>query len=165
MPKALLPLPAAVALSAWLFACDGGGPVSGPPAVDEGKWILDNERTLDDFPFSEAGCRETFPAGSAHTDTIPAGSAAWVRIVSTACYHVSVQVENGEGDTVAFFESRFGIFHRTDEEKNRGVPGYVSWDGMDAEGRPAPRGRYLWRMEFDFGSDRILRYRADIILP
>lgn len=157
----------AAVLAACLLACacGGGESVSGPPAVGEGQWILDNERTIDEFPFSEAACLETFPPGSALIDSIPPGSAAFVRIVSTACYHVTVRVENGDGDTVAAFESRFGIFNRTDEEKNRGVPGFVAWDGLDSAGVRVPDGRYLWRMEFDFGSERIRKFRADIVLP
>ena len=69
---------------------------------------------------------------------------------------------------VEWVELQLGLrayFHRTDEEKNRGVVGFVAWDGKDDAGNRVPDDRFLWRMEFDFGEDRILRFRADIPLP
>jgi hypothetical protein len=133
--------------------------------VDQGLWILDSNYTLDEFPFSNAACEEVFPSGSASIDTLPSGSVAAVRIVSTACYAVQVRVVDSSGDTVRSFASRFGIAFRSDAEKNRGVPGFVAWDGLDDRGAAVPKGRYLWRMLFDFGSGRLRKFRADILLP
>ena len=166
LPKRLL---AFLALIIPLFAvsCNGGSPVSPPDPGDEGAWILDFERTIDDFPFSESACREASQTGSAANaaDTVPEDAVAAVRIISTACYLARVHVENPAGDTVRFFASRFEILHRTDQEKNRGAVGFVAWDGKDDEGNKVPDGRYLWRMEFDFGSGRLRKFRADIPMP
>ena len=57
------------------------------------------------------------------------------------------------------------ITNRSEAEKNRGVVGFVAWDGKNDQGEDVAPGRYLWRMEFDFGSGRIRKFRTDFILP
>ncbi len=147
-----------------LLACDKK--VSTTEVVyDPGSWIIDSNQVLDEFRFSTAACSEVFPAGSQSADTVPAGSAAWVKVVSTACYRLKVHVVNSDSDTVRVFDTRFGIFNRTEDEKNRGVPGYAAWDGRDSSGKDLGPGRYLWRMEFDFGMGRKRHFRADIWVP
>jgi hypothetical protein len=153
------------AACALLAGCDDGGGATEPVAVEEGLWITDSSYTLDPFPFGAEACAEVFPAGSANTETRAEDAAAWLRTVSTACYRVRVRVMDSAKDTVRVFESRFGIFNRTDEEKNRGVVGYVSWDGKDGQGRVLPGGVYLWRMEFDFGAGRVRKFRFEVLLP
>lgn len=155
---------AGVSLTACLSACDGdpASPYSGDPP---GPWILDTTATLDEFPFSAAACAEVFPAGSASADTMPAGSAAAIRITTTSCYSLTVRVVNADSDTVRTFSTRFSIFNRTEGEKNRGVSSYVAWDGKDDQGKLVGPGRFLWRMDFDFGLGRFRRYRGDIIVP
>lgn len=146
-------------------ACEGSALVSPPDPEGEGAWILDFERTIDDFSFSESACAGMPLRGNPAADSVPDDAAAAVRIISTACYLARVHVENPAGDTVRFFESRFEILHRTDEEKNRGAVGFIVWDGRDESGTRVPDGRYLWRMEFDFGAGRLRKFRADIPLP
>ncbi|MDB5102864.1 MAG: hypothetical protein JWP91_553 [Fibrobacteres bacterium] len=149
-----------------LMGCDGSGSATGPGRqTDEGPWITDSVYTLDEFPFGSDACLEVFPAGSVNSETRGPDAAAALRIIATACYHARVTVIDSAKDTVRTFDSRFGIFNRTEEEKNRGVVGYVSWDGKDDLGIPVPRGRYLWRMDFDFGSGRTRRFRAEFVLP
>lgn len=148
-----------------LSACtsDPAGPA--PRLPEPGLWIVDSNQVIDEFPFRADACAEVFPAGSSSADSILPGSAAWVRIVSTACYRLTVHVVDSDSDTVRVFETRFGIFNRTEDEKNRGVQGFASWDGRDSLGKDLGAGRYLWRMEFDFGLGRIRRFRADILVP
>ena len=156
---------ALILASLFLLSCtdDPSGP--NPRPLDSGLWILDSAQTIDEFPFRTDACAEVFPAGSVSSDTLPPGSAAWVRIVSTACYRLTVRVVNADSDTVRTFSTRFGIFNRTEDEKNRGVVGFAPWDGKDSLGTDQGSGRYLWRMEFDFGLGRIRRFRADIFIP
>ena len=98
-------------------------------------------------------------------ESVPPGSVAFLRLISTACYHLRVRVVGPDSDTVRTLETRFGIFNRSEAEKNRGVVGFVAWDGKDDQGEDVVPGRYLWRMEFDFGSGRIRKFRTDFILP
>jgi len=65
---------------------------------------------------------------------------------------------------VGTISGRFRIPGRQDGDKDRGVEGWIAWDGLDGSGAPLPAAPYLWRMEFDFGRGRIHRYRADIVL-
>lgn len=154
-------------LSALLLfsACgeDAAGPAVRPP--EPGMWIVDSNEVLDEFPFRTDACEEVFPSGSSNHDSVPPGSAAWVRLRSTACYRLTVRVVDSDSDTVRTFETRFGIYNRSEEEKNRGVLGFAPWDGRDDAGKERGSGRYLWRMEFDFGLGRIRRFRADILIP
>jgi len=154
-----------MAAGAALSACDFHDPASTSQGEPYGPWILDTVYTLDEFPFSAEACAEVFPAGSASADTLPAGSPAWIRIVTTSCYALSVSVVAADSDTVRTFSTRFSIFNRTEGEKNRGVSSYVAWDGKDDQGKALGPGRYLWRMEFDFGLGRLRRYRGDIMVP
>jgi hypothetical protein len=151
---------------AWLGlgACDPD-PVSPPPVEDPGLWILDSAYTLDEFPYRADACAEVFPPGSASADSVPAGSAASLRLIVTSCYALTVRVIDADSDTVRSFSTRFAIFNRTEEEKNRGVTSFAAWDGRDGTGKELGPGRYLWRMEFDFGLGRLRRYRADILIP
>lgn len=152
-------------LASLLFSCtdDPASPAIRPP--DPGLWILDSTQTIDEFNFRADACSEVFPAGSVSSDTVPAGSVAWVRLVSTACYRLTVRVVNSDSDTVRTFATRFGIFNRSEDEKNRGVVGFAPWDGKDSNGTDLGAGRYLWKMEFDFGLGRFRRFRADIFIP
>jgi hypothetical protein len=155
----------AVLASLVFSACEDRNPVSPAPNPDPGPWILDSVYTLDAFPYRADACAEVFPPGSASADTLPAGSAAAIRIVTTACYALTVHVVNADSDTVRTFSTRFALFNRSEGEKNRGVSSYAAWDGKDGEGKDLGPGRYLWRMEFDFGLGRSRRYRADILVP
>ncbi|MDQ3000238.1 MAG: hypothetical protein M3Y08_03080 [Fibrobacterota bacterium] len=150
---------------AALLGCGDRSTSPNPRPPDEGLWIIDSGQTLDEFPFRAAACAEVFPSGSVNSDSQPSGAVAAVRIVSTACYHIRVFVVDSAQDTLRTFTSRFGILNRTDEEKHRGVVGFVAWNGKDDQGCTVAAGRYLWRMEFDFGAGRIRKFRADIILP
>lgn len=156
---------AAAYASAWLCACEGHDPVSPAYGDSPGPWILDSIYTLDEFPYQAAACAEVFPPGSANADTLPAGSAASIRLITTACYALTVRVVGADSDTVRTFSTRFALFNRSEGEKNRGVSSYAAWDGKDDQGKPLGPGRYLWRMEFDFGSGRLRRFRADILVP
>jgi hypothetical protein len=152
-------------LLAVLLGCSDPSTTPDPDPPDEGQWIIDSGQVLSEFPFSQAACAEVFPSGSANSDSLPTGTAAAVRIVSTACYHARIAVVDSTDDTLRTFSTRFGIVNRTDDEKNRGVVGYVAWNGEDDKGMAVAAGRYLWRMEFDFGAGRVRKFRADIILP
>lgn len=166
-----IPIPAALSaisaglstglLAVVLAGCGDKGYSSDPAPVDEGLFITDSNYTLDEFPFDSLDCAEVFPAGSVSSETRDPDAAASLRIISTACYHVRVRVLNDAEDTVRTFDSRFAIFNRTEAEKNRGVVGYISWDGKDEAGDAVPEGVYLWRMEFDFGSGNIRNFRTD----
>ena len=72
--------------------------------------------------------------------------------------------EDSAGALVRGFDQYFKIFNRNDGDKDRGEPGYVTWDGLDDAGKAVPRLRYLWKMEFDYGAGNVLRRRADIKL-
>lgn len=155
----------AACLGVVLNACDGQDPVSPYPGNAPGPWILDSVYTLDEFPYRDDACGEVFPPGSVSADTLAAGSAASLRLVTTSCYALTVRVVDADSDTVRTFSTRFAIFNRSEDEKNRGVSSYVAWDGKDDQGKLLGPGRYLWRMEFDFGLGRLRRYRADIMIP
>ena len=147
-----------------LAACDHKSKPTDPYS-DPGAWILDSGLVLDEYRFNTAACTEVFPPGSQSADTLPPGSVASVLIRSISCYSLRVHVVNSDSDTVRSFDTRFGIFNRTEEEKNRGVQGFAAWDGKDGSGKNLGPGRYLWRMEFDFGQGRKRHFRADILIP
>jgi hypothetical protein len=155
----------AVWASLVFSACEGRDPVSPAPNPDPGLWILDSVYTLDEFPYRADACSEVFPPGSASADSLPAGSAAALRLVTTACYALTVRVVDADSDTVRTFSTRFALFNRSEGEKNRGVSSYAAWDGKSDGGKDLGPGRYLWRMEFDFGLGRSRRYRADVFVP
>ncbi len=150
---------------ALLCACLGDDPASPPKGPDPGPWILDSVYTLDEFPYRSDACAEVFPAGSSSADSAAPGSAAVLRLRTTACYALQVRVVDSDSDTVRSFSTRFALFNRSEDEKNRGVTSFAAWDGKDGEGKSLGPGRYLWRMEFDFGLGRHRRYRADIWVP
>lgn len=147
-----------------LSSCDDA-PTSPVARPEPGIWILDSNVVLDEFPFRADACAEVFPSGSYSSDSVPPGTVAHVRVVSTACWKLTARVVDSDSDTVRILEPRFGLFHRTEDEKNRGVVGFAAWDGKDGAGKDLGPGRYLWRMEFDFGLGRIRRFRADILIP
>ncbi len=153
----------AMLLGLCLWACREN-PISTPLVPDEGLLILDSGYVIDAFPFDSAACVETNAGGFAGADSIPAGTLALVKVVSTACYHVHVKVEDSASRTVRSFDRQFLISGRHDGDKNRGVEGYIPWDGRDDLGRLVPTARYLWRMEFDFGGGHLRKVRADIRL-
>jgi hypothetical protein len=145
--------------------CRGGGTAVGPAPEEEGIWILDSAFTLDEFPFDSAACAEVYPAGSVNIESVPTGSIADLRVRATACYHAIVRVVGPDSDTVRTFDVRFGIFNRSEGQKNRGVVGFSAWDGKADGGEPAPPGDYLWRMEFDFGAGRFRWFRTMFSVP
>ena len=151
--------------AAGLMGCGDKAYSPEPAPVEEGLFIADTNYTLDEFPFDSSDCAEVFPAGSISAETRDPDAAASLRLVSTACYHVRVRVIDADRDTVRVFDSRFAIFNRTEGEKNRGVVGHLSWDGKDDSGDAGPAGVYLWRMEFDFGSGHIRKFRTDFLIP
>jgi len=156
---------AGVLAALTLSACQPTDPAPSPPAHDPGLWILDSVYTLDEFLYRDDACAEVFPAGSVSADSVPAGSVASLRLIVTSCYALTVRVIDADSDTVRTFATRFAIFNRTEGEKNRGVTSYAAWDGMDDKGNRLGPGRYLWRMDIDFGLGRLRRYRADIFVP
>lgn len=147
-----------------LMGCGDEGYSPDPAPVDDGIFITDTNYILDEFPFDSSDCEEVFPAGSIGSATRDPDAAASLRLISTACYHARVRVIDAARDTVRTFDSRFAIFNRTEAEKNRGVVGYLSWDGKDDAGKAVPEGVYLWRMEFDFGSGHIRKFRTDFLV-
>lgn len=150
--------PAALLLAALLpLACGKADPAS--PADGEGPMALDTEIVIDDFAFSSAACAEVAPSGSEPADTAGPPVARLV-VTSTACYAVTAGIEDSLGAPVRTLRARFAIANRRDGDKDRGAVGYLAWDGRDAGGTPAPPGEYLWRLAFDFGSGRALRWRA-----
>ncbi len=168
MPKSPLSasLPVLLCLAALLAAgCRSGGASTEPVYVDDGMLITDSVLTLDEFNFTTAACSKVFPGGSVNVDTVPSNAVAHIRIIATACYALRVSVVSSDSDTVRAFATRFGIFNRSDAEKNRGVVGFVAWNGEDDKGAQVPRGEYLWRMEFDFGAGRIRKLRARFEIP
>jgi hypothetical protein len=154
---------------AFCLAAAGCGDDNGyspdPVPVDEGYFINDTSFTISDFNYDSTACLEVFPAGSANTETRAVDAVAALRIISTSCYHAHVTVTNEAKDTVRTFDSRFAIFNRSEDEKNRGVVGYISWDGKGDDSALLPKGVYLWRMEFDYGKGRILKFRTDFLIP
>jgi hypothetical protein len=161
-------LPAAACLAAVLAGfpgCDSRSPAAPEPGPDPGLWIVDSTYTLDEFPYRADACAEVFPAGSASADSVPAGSVASLRLIATSCYALTVRVVDADSDTVRTFATRFALFNRSEDEKNRGVASFAAWDGKDDAGGDLGPGRYLWRMEIDFGLGRHRRYRADILVP
>jgi hypothetical protein len=156
------PVFAAMAALIALIACDGGQGTA--PDRHEGSLIVDSLLVLDRYSYTGAACDEVAPAGTDDIGALPDESAAHLLVVSTACYSVSVRIEDTLGVEVDTLSRRFRIHGRQDGDKDRGVEGWIAWDGLDRSGDPLPPAPYLWRMEFDFGGGRILRYRADIVL-
>ncbi|MEO7426361.1 MAG: hypothetical protein ABI036_14320 [Fibrobacteria bacterium] len=164
----LIPMGIAALFGATVFfasGCRDGSVPTEPVWIDDGMWIPDTTFTLDEFPFNTAACGEVYPEGSVNVDSVPWDAVAHVRIRATACYTLRVRVVDSDSDTVRTFVTRFGIFNRTESEKNRGIVGFAAWDGRDDSGAAVPRGNYLWRMEFDFGAGRIRKFRASFDRP
>lgn len=159
LPKAL----AGLLLAAGLLACDKG---SGPsnPSGNEGYLTVDSSLVIDRYPFLSAACAEVLPAGYVNADSIPKDAVARVYVVSTACYAVSIRIEDSLGRAVRSLEYHFNLPGRIDGDKDRGAEGFLPWDGRNDAGGKAGPGAYLWRMDFNFGMDRRVRFRADIRL-
>lgn len=134
-----------------------------PIIVDEGFFITDSSYVVD-IPYASSACSEVLPSGFANSDSIPAGTVASVTVVSPACYHVQVRVQDADSQFIRTFDRYFAIYGRQDGDKNRGVEGFITWDGKDDSGRTVPKTRYLWRLRFDFGAGLIRKARADIRL-
>jgi len=161
--RAANPVLIAFATLCAFCACDQD-PVS-PAYADSPPWILDSTYTIDEFQYNAQACAEVFPPGSTSADSLPSGSVAWIRLTTTSCYALTVRVVDSDSDTVRTFSNRFAIFNRNEGDKNRGVSSFIGWDGKDDQGKPLGAGRYLWRMDFDFGLGRLRRFRADILVP
>lgn len=153
----------ALLLAAGIFACQSASPVV-PGNPDEGLLIVDSSWVIDAYPYDSTACAEVLPAGFANSDSLPAGTMAFVKVISTSCYSVHVSVEDESSKTVRSFDRYFGIFNRKEGDKNRGVEGYAPWDGKDEQGHAVPIARYLWRMDFNFGKGRLRKLRADVRL-
>lgn len=146
-----------------LVACDKGSGPSNPPE-NEGYLTVDSSLVIDRYAFLSAACAEVLPVGYANADSIPTDAVARVYVVSTACYAVSIRIEDSLGLAVRSLEYHFSPPGRIDGDKERGAEGFLPWDGRnDAGGKVGP-GAYLWRMVFNFGMDRAVRFRADIRL-
>jgi hypothetical protein len=158
---AALPRAFVLALALAAGGC-GGGEEPDPP--DEGQLLVDSALVLDRFPFSRAACDEVLPDGFANADSLPPGTAARLAVNSIACYAASIRIEDSLGAPVRALERYFDIPGRDDDDKERGVIGYLAWDGKDEAGADVPPGAYLWRLEFRFGAGRSVRYRADMRL-
>jgi hypothetical protein len=149
----------ALCLCSSLLACGPGSPAD---PDSQGFLTVDSNLVIDGLPFSSARCDEVAPAGSPNSDTLFPGDSLRVRVTSTACYAVRIAILDSAGREVRGLDRRFRIHGRRDGEKDRGAVGYLGWDGRDERALPLPRGRYLWRLEFDFGGGRRQRFRADM---
>lgn len=159
---AVLAASAALAVAAALSACDGGR--AAEPVRNEGSLIVDSLLVLDRYSYGAAACDEVAPEGAGGFGELPDSAAAYMLVISTACYAVSVSIEDTLGVEVDTLRRSFRIRGRQEGDKDRGAEGWIVWDGLDRSGEPLPAAPYLWRMEFDFGEGRIQRYRADIFL-
>lgn len=158
VPRALV---LAIALALATSGC-GDGEEADPP--DEGQLLVDSSVVIDWFPFSRAACDEVLPDVFDGIDSVPAGTVARLAVNSIACYAASIRIEDSLGVPVRSLERYFDIPGRVDGDKERGVVGYLAWDGKDAAGAPVPPGAYLWKIEFRFGAGRSVRFRADMRL-
>lgn len=148
---------------AWLVAAFGCGPADPSPGlVDEGQLLVDSAVVIDRFHFSRAACDELMAGGPADAGSLPAGSVTRLAVTAIACWSATVKVEDSTGKAVVAFTRRFDIPGRKDGDKERGELGYLAWDGKDAAGNAVPPGAYLWRIDFFFGSERSIRFRADM---
>lgn len=161
-PRALRNISAGLML-AGLLACDNNSGPSDPPE-NEGYLTVDSSLIIDRFPFLSAACAEVLPAGFANADSIPKDAVTRVYVVSTACYAVSIRIEDSLGQPIRSLEYHFNLPGRIDGDKDRGAEGYLPWDGRNDAGVKAGPGAYLWRMVFNFGMEREVRFRADIRL-
>ncbi len=153
------------ALALLLWAC--GGSSVNPVNPDEsfvGIPILDSSWVIDAYPFDSAACAEVLPAAYSNSDSIPAGTLASVSVNSPACWHAHVRVLDSTLRLVRTFDRYFNIVGRKNGDKNRGVYGYVTWDGKNDSGNAVPLTRYTWLMVFDFGKGNLEKVRADIRL-
>ncbi len=146
-----------------LVACsDNTDTISQP--VEEGRLILDSVLVLDQFNFDSAACAEVLPTAFINSDTVPPGTLVRILVRSTACYSVHISIEDSAGKVVRQMDRYFKIYNRKNGDKNIAVAGYLPWDGLDDSDQPLPLKRYLWRMNFNFGHENRLKYRADIRL-
>lgn len=147
-------------LAALAFAaCDKGEDPAGPP---DDYIILDSSLVIDQFPFRRAHCDEVGATGQPRLDSLPAGTVSRVLVISTVCYAVSIAVQDTAGRTLRTLDRRFDIPGRTDEDKERGMVGYLAWDGRKDDGSGAGPGAYKWKLDFRFGGGRTLAVVADI---
>jgi hypothetical protein len=142
-----------------VIACTKGEDPAGPP---DDYIILDSALVIDQYPFKRAHCDEVGVTGEPRLDSLPAGSVARVHVISTVCYAVTIQVKDTLGNLLRTLERRFDIPGRADGDKERGMVGYLAWDGLKGDGSPAGPGAYKWFMDFRFGGGRTLAVVADI---
>jgi hypothetical protein len=150
-----------IAIAIAAAGCDQGDE---PEPPFEGQLLVDSAVVIDWFHFSRAACDEVLPDAFANADTLPPASATRLVVNSIACYAVSARIEDSLGAPVRILEWYFDIPGRMDGDKERGVIGYLAWDGKDEAGRAMPPGAYLWRLEFRFGAGQSVRFRADMRL-
>jgi hypothetical protein len=148
-----------------LWACDDGtNTVQGIPGLEEGTRFADSNIVLDAVNYSGDGCAEVLPAGFANVDSVPQGSVAVVTVISTACYAAHIEIVDTGGAAVRSLDRYFKIYGRQDGDKNRGMPGYLAWDGLDSADAPVAKGKYRWRIRFDFGGGRVFKYYGPVWL-
>ena len=142
-----------------LLACD---PDTTAPD-NQGYLTVDSNLVVDRVLFNSDDCKEVLPDSFKNIDSLPAGTAARVFVVATACYAAHVAVEDSTGKLVRSMDQYFEVYS-VDGDKNRGMPGWLAWDGRDDQGRFVPKGDYLWRIQMRFGRGMVLKYRAAIVL-
>jgi hypothetical protein len=152
-----------LAITLAITACEKKSVVA-PIIPDDRLLIVDSAYVVDIFPFDSSACVEVLSSSLANADSIPTGTVALVKVVSTSCYRVHVTVVDSLEKLVRVFDRQFGIFNRKNEDKNRGVEGYITWDGKDGNGQAVPIKRYAWLMDFNFGAGHTRKVRADIRL-
>jgi hypothetical protein len=86
----------------------------------------------------------------------------YLQVVSTSCWRAEVALVDESGDTLKTWNTAFGIYDRKEGEKERGRQGWIVWNGKDAEGVNAPKGRYAMHVQFDFGRSRTLQVDSDV---
>jgi hypothetical protein len=156
---------AAAACLLIIFAgCEGSGSSIDPvPDKEDGIYFADSNIVLDAVNYSDAGCAEVLPPSFANADSVPAGSAAVVTVIATACYAARVDIVDSAGAAVRSLDRYFKVYGH-DGDKNRGHPGYLGWDGRDDKGLPAAKAKYRWRIAFNLGAGHVIKYYGPVWL-
>jgi hypothetical protein len=160
-------LPAGFFLGALLLAvtaCRQGSTTAPIDPGEEGIRFADSNIVIDQFNYYGANCDEIIPAGSPNADSIPAGAAAVLTVISTACYAVHIDIVDSLLAPVRSLDRYFRIYGRMDGDKNRGEVSYLSWDGLDSLGHAAPKAKYRWRLNFNYGAGNTVKYYGPVWL-